>query len=148
MPAEHMYCNNCHVMFYDGYAQKGVCPGGGGHVAIGYYFGLPYDVPATSNDQSEWRYCTRCHAMFYNGYVQKGVCLSGGGHFAEGYGFVLPHDVPETPTQQTDWWYCRKCHVLFFDGYEQKAGVPPVAATGRRDSCSSYRTSDSRTPHT
>jgi hypothetical protein len=36
------YCNNCHVMFYDGYAQKGLCPAGGGHWAQGYMFVLPH----------------------------------------------------------------------------------------------------------
>ena len=37
------YCNNCHVLFYDGYPNKGVCPAGGGHVAIGDNFDIPYD---------------------------------------------------------------------------------------------------------
>src|ERR1700712_3032047 len=57
------YCDNCHEMFYDGYPQKGICPGGGsGHVASGYYFALPYDAPTTPHDQPDWRYCTKCHA--------------------------------------------------------------------------------------
>lgn len=100
------YCGNCHVMFYDGYAQKGVCAAGGGHVASGYYFTLPYDVPATDND------------------AQKGVCPSGSGHYAQGYRFTLPHEVQETPSQQSEWRYCRKCHVMFYDGYEQKGRCP------------------------
>lgn len=118
------YCDRCHVMFFDGYPDKGVCQAGGGHVANGYYFTLPYDVPATPNDQPYWRYCTRCHAMFFNGYTDKGACPSGGGHHAQGYQFVLPHDVAGTPSQQSDWRYCRKCHVMFFDGYEQKGLCP------------------------
>ena len=27
------YCRKCHVMFYDGYPNKGRCAAGGGHVA-------------------------------------------------------------------------------------------------------------------
>ncbi|WP_415803174.1 LGFP repeat-containing protein [Cytobacillus oceanisediminis] len=79
-------------MFYDGYPDKGKCPAGGGHQAIGYNFVLPHDVPGTPTAQTDWRYCGKCHAMFYDGYPDKGKCPAGGGHQAIGYNFVLPHD--------------------------------------------------------
>jgi hypothetical protein len=89
--AEWRYCTKCHAMFYNGYAQKGACPGGGGHFAQGYGFVLPHDVPGTPTQQTDWRYCRKCHVMFYDGYEQKGLCAAGGGHWAQGYMFVLPH---------------------------------------------------------
>ena len=36
------FCNKCHTLFYDGYADKGRCPAGGGHFAQGYIFKLFY----------------------------------------------------------------------------------------------------------
>lgn len=118
------YCGKCQVMFFDGYPAKGVCAGGDGHASIGYYFSLPYDVPATATDQPDWRYCGKCQSMFYDGYPQKGRCPAGGGHSAIGYNFVLPHDIAPSATGQSDWRYCRKCQVMFFDGYEQKGLCP------------------------
>lgn len=85
------YCKNCHAMFFDGYADKGVCAGGGGHQAAGFMFVLPHDVPGSDLAQHRWRYCGKCHAMFFDGYAAKGVCAASGGHAAAGYDFVLPH---------------------------------------------------------
>lgn len=86
---EWRYCGKCHVMFYDGYPQKGACSSGGGHTSIGYMFVLPHDVQPSSKTQAAWRYCDKCHVMFYDGYAQKGACAAGGGHNASGYNFVL-----------------------------------------------------------
>lgn len=36
------YCDKCHAKFFDGYADKGRCPSGGGHHAQGYNFVLRY----------------------------------------------------------------------------------------------------------
>lgn len=117
---EWRYCGKCHVLFFDGYPDKGVCAAGGGNEAIGYNFVLPYDVPGTSTTQDAWRYCGKCHGMFYDGYADKGRCAAGGGHEAAGYNFVLPHDIQGTATAQTDWRYCGKCHGMFYDGYSDK----------------------------
>jgi hypothetical protein len=115
------YCQNCHVMFFDGYADKGHCAAGGGHVAQGYMFALPHDLQEGPTAQSLWRYCEKCHAMFYDGYPQKGACPADGqGHAAQGYLFVLPHDTGATGTAQADWRYCQNCHAMFFDGYADK----------------------------
>lgn len=35
---EWRFCAKCHEMFYDGYPDKGLCPLGDGHSAIGYVF--------------------------------------------------------------------------------------------------------------
>jgi cytochrome c5 len=40
--ANWRYCQKCHGLFYDGYPQKGTCPGGGEHVAAGYNFVLAH----------------------------------------------------------------------------------------------------------
>ncbi|HWU89046.1 MAG TPA: hypothetical protein VN253_17395 [Kofleriaceae bacterium] len=121
------YCGKCHGMFFDGYPDKGRCPDEGprGHVAAGYDFVLPHDVPGTPNAQNAWRYCDKCHGIFFDGYPNKGCCAAGGGHEAAGYEFVLPHDVPGTPNAQNAWRYCDKCHGMFFDGYPDK-GVCPI----------------------
>jgi hypothetical protein len=108
-------------MFFDGFPEKGNCAAGGGHVAQGFMFALPHDIPPGPNSQDAWRYCGKCHAMFYDGFPQKGACpADGGGHAAAGLGFVLPHDVPPTGTAQDAWRYCQKCHAMFYDGFPGK----------------------------
>ncbi|MBL7814155.1 MAG: hypothetical protein JNL70_04040 [Saprospiraceae bacterium] len=123
------YCTKCFVLYYDGYPQKGTCAGGGGHIAAGYNFNLPHDIPATPNTQAAWRFCRKCNGMFFDGYPQKGACpgtakrIIYGGHHAQGYNFTLTHDVPSVPpfnTYQAAWRYCSKCKSMFYDGYPQK----------------------------
>src|SRR5579862_1133318 len=91
------YCQKCHVMFYDGYPNKGLCAAGGAHEGQGYDFFLPYALPETANDQAGWRYCEKCHAIFYDGFPDKGRCPGGNGHVAQegSFLFTLPHDRPE-----------------------------------------------------
>ena len=124
------YCRKCHVMFYDGYPNKGRCAAGGGHLAQGFNFLLPYNVPETKQAQGAWRYCDKCHVMFFDGYPQKGVCAAGGGHAAQGFVFVLPHDVSPRGIVQNAWRYCEKCHAMFYDGYANKGRCP--AGAGHR----------------
>jgi hypothetical protein len=121
------YCTKCHTIFFDGYADKGRCAAGAGHVAAGYNFVLPHDVAETPTAQKDWRFCNKCHEMFFDGYADKGHCAAGGGHVAAGYVFVLPHDVAETPTAQRNWRFCAKCHAMFFDGYADKGRCPADA---------------------
>ena len=118
------YCDKCHAMFFDGYADKGHCPAGGGHQAQGFMFGLPHDIPGTPTAQDNWRYCGKCHSMFYDGFADKGHCAAGGGHAASGFMFILPHDIPGTATAQNNWRYCGKCHAMFYDGYADKGSCP------------------------
>jgi hypothetical protein len=89
------YCGKCHGLFFDGYPDKGNCPTGGGHDAIGYNFVLPHNVPGTANAQTEWEFCVKCHGMFFNGYPDKGRCPAGGGHqhHPDAFRFVLPHPI-------------------------------------------------------
>jgi hypothetical protein len=114
------YCEKCHVMFYDGYPDKGRCAAGGGHSAQGFMFVLSYDIPESGQAQAHWRYCDKCHAMFYNGYPVAGVCPAGGAHHAQGYKFVLWHDARPPWTAQASWRYCDKCHAMFYNGYNDK----------------------------
>jgi hypothetical protein len=120
------YCQKCHVLFYDGYADKGVCKAGGGHIAQGFMFYLPWNIssadPNTTQDQ--WRYCGKCHALFYDGYTPKGVCPAGDGHEAAGWTFIVPHDVGASANMQDEWRFCDKCHSMFYDGYTPKGVCP------------------------
>ena len=113
-------CRKCRVMFYNGFPNKGRCPGGRAHLAVGSNFILPHDISETPKAQSAWRFCNRCHVMFFDGYPQKGACGAGGGQFAQGFMFVLPHDVPPRGVVQANWRYCEKCHAMFFDGTADK----------------------------
>jgi hypothetical protein len=118
------YCGKCQGMFFDGYPQKGACPAGGGHQAIGLNFILPHDVGETQTAQRNWRYCGKCQGMFFDGYPQKGACPAGGGHQAIGFNFVLPHDIAATNKSQTSWRFCAKCSTMFYDGYPNKGTCP------------------------
>lgn len=54
------YCQDCHAMFYDGFAAKGLCPGHKGHgprglvllghEAAGFNFVLPHDTQSPASD--------------------------------------------------------------------------------------------------
>jgi len=39
------FCRECHGLFYNGSAKNGRCPAGGDHVAFGWNFMLPHDLP-------------------------------------------------------------------------------------------------------
>jgi hypothetical protein len=114
------YCQNCHVLFFDGYPDKGRCLATQGHFAQGLNFALPYGGGGASPAQANWRYCDKCHAMFYDGYTDKGRCPAGGGHNAQGINFSLPHTVTPNGSAQGNWRYCEKCHAMFYDGYGDK----------------------------
>ena len=141
--AEWRLCQNCHVMFFNGYDTKGVCSLQRvspithahlqvAHTAMGFNFVLPYDTPIAG--QSDWRFCNKCDAMFYNGYPDKGVCPAGGGHVPQGYNFVLPHDIPPVVVHfprveivgQPGWRFCNKCHAIFYDGFPTTKGICPA----------------------
>jgi hypothetical protein len=77
MQLDWRFCQKCHVMFFDGYPDKGQCGATGAHVAQGYMFALPHDIPPAPQSQDAWRYCGKCHAMFYDGYPDKGRCDAG-----------------------------------------------------------------------
>jgi cytochrome c5 len=121
MQLDWRFCEKCHVMFFDGFPQKGNCAAGGPHVAQGFMFALPHDIAPVPQSQNAWRYCQNCHSMFYDGFPQKGLCPSNGqGHVAQGFMFVLPHDVPPTGNAQDAWRFCQKCQALFYDGFPDK----------------------------
>ena len=107
------FCIKCHAMFFNGFADTGTCPAGGGHNAEGLIFGLPHDEPPSATAQPDWRFCGKCKSMFFSGF--SGACAAGGGHDAQGVNFVLPHDVPPSGTAQPDWHFCDKCSSMFFD---------------------------------
>jgi hypothetical protein len=103
-------CRQCSSLFYDGYRNKGLCPGGHGHVpASGPQYFLTYDSPGPG--QRDWRFCNNCHALFFDGYANKGVCKAGGGHVAEGFNFTLRHD--SAAWGDGSWRFCNKCETLF-----------------------------------
>jgi hypothetical protein len=88
------FCQQCFAMFFDGDpAHKGACPATGGpHVAAGFAFVLPHDIPETPTDQGAWRFCGKSMELFFDGDPNnKGVCDAGGSHAAAGFTFVIPH---------------------------------------------------------
>jgi hypothetical protein len=122
------FCGKCSQLFFDGYPEKGRCPAGGGHSAIGFNFRIEYSSSRTQElpgrqRQYDWRFCHKCCTMFFDGYPNKGTCSAGNGHAAAGFIFGL-WDVngPSFPTSkmQNNWRFCNKCHALFFDGYPEK----------------------------
>ena len=119
------FCDKCNGMFFDGFASKGVCPGGPppGHHAAGLVFSVLHDSPALGAAQADWRFCHKCNGMFFDGFVAKGTCPQGGSHDAAGFNFVLSHDPPR-PSQQPNWCFCHKCSGLFFNGFPQKGKCP------------------------
>jgi hypothetical protein len=120
------FCVKCHGLYFDGYADKGVCPDGEAHAfhPASYEFSLPHDTTPVQG-QHDWRFCVKCHGMFFDGYEDKGVCPRGGGHrtHPDNFKFILPHD--DTPVQgQREWRFCRRCHGLFYNGYDNKGVCP------------------------
>ena len=89
------FCQQCMAMFFDGDpTHKGACPSTGGpHVAQGFIFVLPHDIPETPTDQGFWRFCGKCMALFFDlDPTNKGICDADlRGHAAAGFVFVLPH---------------------------------------------------------
>lgn len=119
------FCNKCDGLFYDGFPDKGVCPGGGSHVAQGFNFELPFNTQPARDTQKDWRYCGKCHGMFFAGFPNNfGTCPAGGGHSAVGYNFVLHHDTSTNLGSQNNWRGCNKCSGMFYDGYPTKGRCP------------------------
>lgn len=58
------YCGKCASLFFDGYAEKGVCPkDGGGHAAAGLEFALTHNPEVDANNRGAFRFCVRCHEL-------------------------------------------------------------------------------------
>jgi hypothetical protein len=118
------FCNKCRAMFWNGASDnKGVCPAGGGHNALGFLFNIHYDTgkPAVPNVQYDWRFCSKCWTMFWDGDPNnKGRCQKGGGHTAQGLMFGLSSQ----PPGQADWRFCDKCRELFWNGAADKGRCP------------------------
>lgn len=125
------FCNKCDGLFYDGYSEKGVCPGGGSHFAQGFNFELPFNTKPKADTQKDWRYCGKCNGMFFAGFPNNfGTCPAGGGHSApqQSYNFVLHHDTSTNLGSQNNWRGCNKCSGMFYDGYPTKGHCPAGGA--------------------
>jgi len=133
------YCGKCRALFFDGDANKGLCPADGkGHSAIGYMFVLSYSVPETPNAQANWQQCGKCHVIFFDGYPDKGRCDAGGAHHGNRpHSFVIPHDVDGSQHAQKAWEYCTKCKAIFYDGDADKGHC--AAGAGHERSPDAYR---------
>jgi len=128
------FCHKCNCLFFNGFADKGVCDAGGAHEPAGFNFDLPHDEPENEHAQAAWRFCGKCKCMFFDGFPAKGSCAATGPHEAQGFVFVLPHDIPASEVAQGDWRFCGKCMAMFFDGFPGKGACPadggPHAAQG------------------
>jgi hypothetical protein len=85
------FCTKCYTLFYDGYASKGVCAGGGGHAAQGFMFRL-WDTRTPISEsarETNWRWCQKCYVLFYAGFPPNFACPAGGGHAAQGFDYFL-----------------------------------------------------------
>lgn len=113
------FCIKCQALFFDGYPDKGVCPADqANHVAAGYHFVVPYDVPQTATAQGAWRFCNKCYVLFFDGYPDKKTCpVADRKHRAAGYVFVISHDVAGEWDNQTEWRFCVKCQAMYYNGY-------------------------------
>jgi hypothetical protein len=123
------FCAKCASMFWNGAADKGRCPAGGGHLAQGSQFAIHYDANRAGADQSQydWRFCGKCKAMYWDGGPNKGRCPTGGGHLAQGFNFGLNFNNHPGGPAQSDWRFCDKCCDLFWNG---AAGKGVCAAGG------------------
>ena len=119
------FCRKCSGLFFDGSPDKGICPLDHlPHVAQGFNFVVPHDLPEDATHQSFWRFCLKCTSMFFDGFDDKGCCpRDGGAHQPAGHVFRLPHDEPESFDRQSNWHFCTKCAGLFFGG--ERAGCCP-----------------------
>jgi hypothetical protein len=123
---EWRFCSKCSAMFWNGAGPKGVCAGGGAHVAQGLLFLLHYDDAQANKNimQYAWRYCAKCRSLFFDGAPTKGRCPAGAGHTASGFMFGLNFQSPAPARTQTDWRFCDKCFALFWNGGTAKGKCP------------------------
>lgn len=91
------FCRNCNELFFNGFPDnKGTCPRtGGGHLAAGFNFLIPFNVGESPHGQGGWRNCMKCQALWFDGFPDKGVCPAGGGHelFPGSLHFRLSHPI-------------------------------------------------------
>jgi hypothetical protein len=80
---EWRFCRKCSVLFFNGFPQKGVCAGGGGHEAAGLNFFLYHNRPAHSDEEGNWHFCTKCHGLFTTSVAQVGCPADGKGHVTD-----------------------------------------------------------------
>ena len=123
-------CRRCDSMFWNGGANAGICPRGGGHESAGYNYVLSHDSGEDAQHQGSWRYCRKCAQLFWNGdSARRGLCPAGATHEPAGYDFLLPHaSLQEDASHQANWRFCGKCGGLFWDGDTNK-GVCAVGAS-------------------
>jgi hypothetical protein len=116
------FCRNCNVLYYDGYAHKGVC-------AKPPSFGSTLFEPAPVDPKLYTKKAP--YALFEPGAVDPGKLVPGPSnplwkrqHEAAGFIFILSHSYPPQPYQQPGWRFCHKCSALFFDGYIENGVCP------------------------
>jgi hypothetical protein len=118
-------CVQCDTLFYDGEANKGVCPIAPGAAHRGdaspqtMVWLLHYDARKVGrNIQYDWRFCQKCFGLFYDGLPDKGRCAAGGGHLAQGLMFGLTWAT--TPAQQMI-LSCHKCRSALQPDWKLKS---------------------------
>lgn len=122
-------CQHCLVLYYDGFAAKGLCPAfndGRGHTPTGPVLRVAHaSIKEDHKNQRNWRFCGKCKSLFWDGGDFKGVCPKDQtAHQRLGYEFVLAVEVGEDERSQTNWRFCAKCAGLYFDGYIDKGRCP------------------------
>lgn len=115
------WCNRCDGLFWDGEADKGKCPAGGGHTAGGvrnYILAIN-----AGSGQANWKWCKNCQGLWFSGSPTTGKCpASGGGHV------VIDNNIyfmaQNTGAGEGDWRWCRRCEGMFWGGKPTKGKCP------------------------
>jgi hypothetical protein len=120
------FCQNCFSLFYNGFPEHGACANGGAHVAAGFDFALPFNLPETPNSQFNWRFCGKCMSLFWDGDpARKGACpRDHGPHVAVGFNFAIPYGLLESPHGQSSWRFCGKCSSMYYAGFPSQGRCP------------------------
>lgn len=73
------FCRKCSALFFDGFADKGVCAADKrGHEAAGLNFALYHNRRPGIDEEAGWRFCTGCHVLFNIGSNSKAGCAATG----------------------------------------------------------------------
>jgi hypothetical protein len=146
------WCDKCQGMFYGGLVASSRCPAGGTHTPPAQSFSteyhLPYNLPARSSAQGDWRWCNKCQGLFYGPAVATSHCPAGGTHAppaaTASFDYHLSYGISGLDATQDDWRWCNKCQGLFYGPGVATSHCPaggthaPPAATASFDYVLAY----------
>ena len=122
------FCRHCNVLFYDGYADKGVCPK---PIPFGSSVFEPYDPNLSLYSKAQ----RKSSSTGVEELIDPDLVILGSSdirkpwkrirqHEAAGFIFIVSHSYQPQPYQQAGWRFCHKCSALFYDGYIENGVCP------------------------